>query len=349
MDKRKIVLVFTLAVIGILLLGCCGIGGNGNTTNATKKGALATCSGSGADRCKTDTIREYDAKCVSKKWVYKNETCANGCENGECLSNPSCNGLDDSNACTQDVCDATTNYTIAHKPLNGTQGTCTGNAGTCAVNSCVSGTCQKVTTDNCCGNNKCDASETTATCPGDCKGIQSLTTEEIGELKTLVSQFEATRSISNEDACKALIGSSGGCIDDECATNCEANTNCNGATNDPASGGALLMSAVVQFGTNVTQLDIDYDAVNSRLDNWAAGGSTQSNLDNLKTRLTRMVSAAGVVKNTKLKFIDYSSCYDRTSNPMGDYCFCSASFSSINPTKLNTALAKVDIYLNRTG
>ncbi len=83
---------------------------------------------------------------------------------------PKCpTSCDDTNPCTNDFCDATTDYECVNDPVNGTNTSgCYGSPSTCQSNLCIEGKCTKVTSPNCCGNNKCEIKETCYNCPSDC-------------------------------------------------------------------------------------------------------------------------------------------------------------------------------------
>ncbi len=75
---------------------------------------------------------------------------------------------DDNNACTRDRCGKETSYSCLHDVSEGEQEGCSGASGTCMKNSCSSGSCVQIKTNNCCGNEKCEASEDAVSCPVDC-------------------------------------------------------------------------------------------------------------------------------------------------------------------------------------
>jgi len=75
---------------------------------------------------------------------------------------------DDSNPCTLDYCDASTSYQCAHTELDGDQPGCSGEAGECQVNTCVSGTCLPQDVVPCCGNGVCETGEGCTSCSDDC-------------------------------------------------------------------------------------------------------------------------------------------------------------------------------------
>lgn len=78
----------------------------------------------------------------------------------------SCN---DSNPCTLNYCDETTNYSCSIMPVNGDADGCNSRFSGCVYNTCVAGKCVVMEEKNCCGNKKCETGEACFNCPQDCE------------------------------------------------------------------------------------------------------------------------------------------------------------------------------------
>lgn len=99
---------------------------------------------------------------------------------------------DDSNSCTVDWCNETSNYFCSHMPINGTSDGCWGNPTECTVNTCISGACSTRIVANCCGNDMCESSENCNTCTSDCGGCPLPVVTSTATIQTISSPTDAT-------------------------------------------------------------------------------------------------------------------------------------------------------------
>jgi hypothetical protein len=76
---------------------------------------VKTCSGSGDDYCDNDT-RYHDAVCDNGMWAYESETCEHGCEDGACMTAPSCSDGTGASACSN-VTSTTNARQVRRRPL----------------------------------------------------------------------------------------------------------------------------------------------------------------------------------------------------------------------------------------
>jgi len=75
-----------------------------------------------------------------------------GCTSPQAKQCPA--SCDDNNSCTNDYCDASTNFECVHANLSGEQVGCSGSAGLCKTKTCSAGSCGTSSIKNCYANEK---------------------------------------------------------------------------------------------------------------------------------------------------------------------------------------------------
>lgn len=103
---------------------------------------------------------------------------------------------DDSNPCTLDWCNSTSEYNCCNTKLSGEQIGCSGNTGLCGYNFCTEGICTTLNRTDCCGNGMCESNENCTSCFRDCGSCsQIIMKNEYQQGETINASVSFSRKI----------------------------------------------------------------------------------------------------------------------------------------------------------
>ena len=111
----------------------------------------------------------------------------------------------DSNPCTLDYCDKSTNYTCANLPLDGDYEGCSSEQD-CKRETCISGLCEEINISGCCGNGVCEHAEDCSACPEDCFCGDGFECENSTCVKAAVCGNEICEEKENCSSCSQDCG-----------------------------------------------------------------------------------------------------------------------------------------------